>query len=114
MLKGIKMDKNNVKIYNKLVRDKIPKIIEADGKKCEIRIAEKEELIELLEAKLMEEAAEFSEAKNLEELADLMEVVFGLAKALGYSEEELLEMRNEKREARGGFEEGIVLLRVLK
>ena len=112
MLKEIKMDKDNVKIYNKLVRDKIPQIIEADGKSCEIRIAGKEELIELLEAKLMEEAAEFSEAKNLEELADLMEVVFGLAKALGYSEEELLMKREAKREQRGGFEEGIVLLRV--
>lgn len=113
MLKGIKMDKNNVKIYNKLVRDKIPEIIEADGKKCEIRMAGKEEHLQLLEAKLLEEAAEFSEAKNLEELADLMEVVFGLAKALGYSEDELLKMRNKKREARGGFEEGIVLEKVL-
>jgi predicted house-cleaning noncanonical NTP pyrophosphatase (MazG superfamily) len=107
------MDKNSVIIYNKLVRDKIPQIIEADGKKCEIRIAGKEELVELLEAKLMEEAEEFKEAKNLEELADLMEVVFGLAKALGYDEGELLEKRGEKREERGGFEDGIVLENVI-
>lgn len=106
------MDTSNVKIYNKLVRDKIPEIIEADGKKCDTRIAAKEELIELLESKLMEEAAEFSEAKNLEELADLMEVIFGLAKVLGYSEEDLLKMRRCKKEARGGFEEGIVLGKV--
>jgi predicted house-cleaning noncanonical NTP pyrophosphatase (MazG superfamily) len=106
------MENSNVKIYNKLVRDKIPQIIEADGKKCETRIAAKEELIELLESKLMEEAAEFSEANNLEELADLMEVVFGLANVLGYSEEELLKKREAKREQRGGFEEGIVLERV--
>jgi predicted house-cleaning noncanonical NTP pyrophosphatase (MazG superfamily) len=106
------MENTNLKIYNKLVRDKIPQIIEGDGKKCETRIAAKEELIELLEAKLMEEAAEFSEAKNLEEIADLMEVIFGLAKVLGYSEEELLKMRDTKREQRGGFEEGIVLERV--
>ena len=44
-----------------------------------------EELTSLLEAKLQEEANEFSEAKNLEELADILEVVFGLAKAIGYS-----------------------------
>jgi len=113
MLKGIKMDSNNVKIYNKLVRDKIPEIIEADGKKCETRIAAKEELIELLEAKLKEEAAEFNEARNLEELADLMEVIFGLAKALGYSEDELLKKRETKKEQRGGFKEGIVLKKVL-
>ncbi|MBV1821012.1 nucleoside triphosphate pyrophosphohydrolase, partial [Bacteroidales bacterium MSK.15.36] len=67
-----------MKIYNKLVRDNIPEIIEKDGKKFDIRYAQKEELISLLEAKLQEEAKEFSEDKNLEELADLMEVIFGL------------------------------------
>jgi predicted house-cleaning noncanonical NTP pyrophosphatase (MazG superfamily) len=106
------MDKSRVKIYNKLVRDKIPQIIEADGKKCEIRTAGNDELIELLEAKLIEEAEEFREAKNLEELADIMEVVFGLANVLGYSEDELLEKRQEKKEERGGFEEGLVLNKV--
>lgn len=106
------MDNSSIKIYNKLVRDKIPQIIEEDGKKCELRIAGKEELVELLESKLMEEANEFKEAKNLEELADLMEVIFGLAKALGYSESELCMKRQEKKEERGGFEEGIVLTSV--
>jgi predicted house-cleaning noncanonical NTP pyrophosphatase (MazG superfamily) len=42
-----------------------------------------------------------------------MEVLFGLTKALGFSEEELIIKRNEKREARGGFEKGIVLEHVL-
>ena len=39
-----------------------------------------------------------------DELADMMEVVFGLAKTLGYSEEELMRKREEKKEERGGFE----------
>lgn len=111
-IKENNMDNSSIKIYNKLVRDKIPQIIEEDGKKCELRIAGKEELVELLESKLMEEANEFKEAKNLEELADLMEVIFGLAKALGYSESELCMKRQEKKEERGGFEEGIVLTSV--
>lgn len=98
-----------MKVYNKLVRDKIPQIIEADGRKCEIRIADKKEHYELLEAKLKEEVQEFLEAKNLEELADVMEVLFGLAVSLGYSEEDLIRKREEKREERGGFGEGIVL-----
>lgn len=102
-----------MKIYNKLVRDKIPQVIEASGSKYEIRVADKEEHYELLEAKLKEEVSEFLEAKNLEELADVMEVLFGLAENLGYSEEELLKKREEKREERGGFREGIVLERVL-
>lgn len=101
-----------MKIYNKLVRDKIPEIIRATGKNCDIRVAEKEEQLKLLESKLSEEVGEYMEAKNLEELSDVMEVLFGLAKNLGYSEEELINKRLEKREERGGFEEGIVLEKV--
>ena len=57
----------------------------------------------------MEEVNEYLQDKNLEELADVMEVLFGLAHNLGYSEEDLLNKRNEKLNARGGFKEGIVL-----
>jgi predicted house-cleaning noncanonical NTP pyrophosphatase (MazG superfamily) len=102
-----------MKNYNKLVRDKIPQIIEASGKKFETRIASKEEQKELLEKKLQEEVNEFIEDKNLEELADVMEVLFELAKNLGYSEEDLVKKRLEKKDERGGFEEGVVLERVL-
>jgi predicted house-cleaning noncanonical NTP pyrophosphatase (MazG superfamily) len=98
-----------MELYNKLVRDKIPEIIKADGKECDTLIVSKEEKYKLLEAKLQEEVNEFLEDKNLEELADVMEVLFGLAEALGYSEEELLKVRDKKREERGGFKEGIVL-----
>jgi len=52
---------------------------------------------------------EFLEDKNLEELADVMEVLFGLADSLGYSEEDLLKVREKKRGERGGFKDGIVL-----
>jgi len=101
-----------MKIYNKLVRDKIPQVIEADGKKYDIRIADKKEHYELLETKLNEEVKEFLEDKNLDELADIMEVLYGLADNMGYSEEDLNKRRIEKREKRGGFKEGIVLERV--
>lgn len=101
-----------MKEYNKLVRDKIPEIIRADGKECDVRIAEDKEKYELLEKKLMEEVNEFLEDKNLEELADVMEVLFGLAREIGYSEEELIRKREEKKSERGGFEEGIVLERI--
>ncbi|MBW9158732.1 nucleoside triphosphate pyrophosphohydrolase [Clostridium tagluense] len=101
-----------MKIYNKLVREKIPEIIEATGKNFDIRYAKKEELLPLLETKLNEEVSEYLEDRNLEELADVMEVLFGLASALGYSEEDLINKRNAKREERGGFEKGIVLEKV--
>lgn len=102
-----------MKLYNKLVRDKIPEVIEADGKKCEYIIADKIEQQKLLEEKLNEEVSEYLEAKNLEELADIMEVLFGLASVLGYTEKELLDKRNDKLNKRGGFEKGIVLKKVL-
>lgn len=98
-----------MKKYNKLVRDLIPEVIEADGKKCETEIVYGEEKTKFLEAKLKEEVDEYLEDKNLEELADVMEVLFGLAHNLGYSEEDLLNKRKEKLEERGGFKEGIVL-----
>jgi predicted house-cleaning noncanonical NTP pyrophosphatase (MazG superfamily) len=101
-----------MKTYNKLVRDKIPEIIKADGRECEIEIVGKEEKYKLLEAKLQEEVNEFLKDKNLEELADVMEVLFGLAESLGYSEAELLKARDKKLKERGGFKEGIVLKRV--
>lgn len=101
-----------MKIYNKLVRDKIPEIIEASGKSFDVHYAKEEELLPLLETKLNEEVSEYLEAKNLEELADVMEVLIGLASVLGYSEEDLINKRNEKKKERGGFEKGIVLKKV--
>lgn len=101
-----------MKKYNKLVRDKIPEIIRAYGTECETIVAEGKEKYELLEKKLMEEVNEFLEDKNLEELADVMEVLFGLANELGYSEEDLIRNREDKKRERGGFKDGIVLREV--
>jgi len=98
-----------MKVYNKLVRDKIPQVIEEDGRRCETSIVSKGEFLPLLEEKLKEEVNEFLQDRNLEELADIMEVVFGLAENLGYSEEDLHKKREEKKEARGGFKEGVFL-----
>lgn len=101
-----------MKKYNKLVRDKIPEIIEADGKKCEVEIASKEEYYKLLKQKLIEETEEFLEDENLEELADIMEVLFALTVSLGYKKEDLFDKVQKKREQRGGFLKKIVLNRV--
>lgn len=103
---------SNIKLYDKLVRDRIPEVIERRGGSCEVKVVCGEEKTGRLEEKLQEEVQEYLKDKNLEELADIMEVLFGLAKSLGYSEEQLLGKRLEKREERGGFEEGLVLLKV--
>ena len=96
-------------IYNKLVRDKIPEIIEASGKTCETKILSDEEYLQMLDKKLDEELAEYHKEQNIEELADLLEVLYATAKARGYSIEELEHVRVEKQKARGGFDRKILL-----
>ena len=44
--------------YHKLVRDRIPEIIEIDGKKCVCETLSDEDYISLLDQKLNEEMAE--------------------------------------------------------
>ena len=97
-------------IYQKLVRDKIPQIIAEQGQRANVRILEKEEYARALEQKLDEEVAEFHAGKNTEELADILEVVFALAENLGCSQETLMDIRQEKRSRRGGFENRVFLI----
>ena len=96
-------------IYNKLVRDKIPEIIEESGKTCKTEILSNEEYLQMLDKKLDEEIAEYHQEQNIEELADLLEVLYATAKARGYSIEELDHVRVEKQKARGGFDKKILL-----
>ena len=103
-----------VKVYNKLVRDKIPEIIEADGKCCKTEILSDEEYIKMIDAKLDEELAEYHEDQNIEELADLMEVIYAAAEARGYSVEELEAVRLAKVKKRGTFKEKTLLREVVE
>jgi predicted house-cleaning noncanonical NTP pyrophosphatase (MazG superfamily) len=98
--------------YNKLVRNKIPEIIGKTGKTVKFKILNEAEYIEALERKLDEEIAEFHESKSLEELADVLEVLCALKIALGYDEEEVIDMRLAKYNERGGFEKKIFLIEV--
>ena len=100
------------KTYNKLVRDLIPEIIEASGKKCSIEILDEEEYIKAIDEKLDEELAEYHKDQNLEELADLLEVIYAAARARGYSIEELERIRVSKAQERGGFDKRILLKEV--
>lgn len=94
-----------MKVHNKLVRDKIPEIIEAAGKVCVTHILTDEEYIVALETKLNEEVAEYQVEKNLEEMVDVLEVLQAICIARGYSLEDLESMRTKKSEERGGFRE---------
>ena len=96
-------------IHNKLVRDKIPEIIEKTGKVCHIHTLTSDEYLAELDRKLNEECAEYQADKSLEELADMQEVMYAIAEARGYSVEELEKVRAEKAEKRGAFIEKIYL-----
>jgi predicted house-cleaning noncanonical NTP pyrophosphatase (MazG superfamily) len=91
----------------KLVRDKIPEIIEADGKTPVTRILEQDEYLSELDRKLNEEVAEYQSDKSLEEMADVLEVLFAICKGRGYSIEELMATKQKKQEERGGFQKRI-------
>ena len=98
--------------YNKLVRDRIPEIIEASGKTSVCRELSDPEYIAKLDEKLNEELAEYQESKSLEELADLLEVMRAVAAARGSSMEEIERIRQEKADKRGGFEKKLLLVEV--
>ena len=96
-------------VYHKLVRDRIPEIIEQAGQKCVCSVLSDDEYLKMLDEKLNEELAEYQESKSMEELADLLEVVRAVALARGSSPEEVEEIRRQKAEKRGGFEKKILL-----
>lgn len=100
--------------YYKLVRDRIPEIIEASGKTCVTEVLPDEEYLKMVDAKLDEELVEYHKDQNIEELADLLEVIYAAAIARGYSIEELERVRAEKAAKRGGFAKRILLKEVIK
>lgn len=97
------------KVFNKLVRDKIPEIIEANGESAEIEILDDQRFLQELHEKLFEEANEFVEEDSVEELADLMEVIYAIARLRGIDLEEVEKVRKEKAQKRGAFEKKIFL-----
>ena len=96
-------------IHRKLVRDKIPQIIEGSGKTCVTRSLSDAEYLAALDAKLQEELNEYQADKSTEELADLLEVMMAVAEARGHTFAEVEALRREKAEKRGGFRERIWL-----
>src|SRR5688572_4575975 len=102
--------------YNKLVRDRIPDVIRANGGSPATRILDGPEYLQALATKLVEEAQEFVAAEGapaaLEELADVLEVLCALVEAHGITLEELHGLRTDKAAARGGFSERVCLVHV--
>jgi len=98
--------------HNKLVRDRIPEIIESNGDVCETRILNENGFQIELKKKLVEEANEVLNSpseKLSDELADVLEIVNTLANSNGLSLEKIEEIRKSKREKKGGFDKKVFL-----
>ena len=104
----------NIIRYNKLIRDRIPEIIEASGKTCVTEILSDADYLKMVDAKLDEELAEYHRDQTVEELADLMEVIYAAARARGCTLEQLEAIRAEKATKRGVFEKKLLLKEVIE
>ena len=93
--------------YNKLVRDKVPQILDEKQVRYEQHIADPDEYKTALIKKLQEEVLEFAEEASMHELADVAEVLEALKQLPEYAHTEL--MRIKKRDERGGFDGRIIL-----
>lgn len=99
-----------MKRHDKLVRDKIPEIIQSNGDVAHFhRIDSEEEYLEALLRKDIEEGKELAADPCLDELADKLEVLYAIAKTQGFTPSQIEEVRLEKRDQRGGFDDRIFL-----
>ncbi len=98
--------------YNKLVRDKIPQLINESGRSCTSRILSEKEYFQALLNKIVEEIEEFRISDNEEELADVYEVLDCLVALKGYEPMHIDYLKLIRREARGSFKDKILLIDV--
>ena len=104
------------RVYNKLVRDKIPEIIKTKGEEPITRELSLEEYKLALENKLKEECQEVflaSGKERIEEIADALEVLKALAKTEGATLEDVIAVADKKNTERGAFDKRIFLEKVI-
>ncbi len=88
----------------KLVRNKIPALIKADGKKPKVRkLKDDAEYIEALKNKLIEEAKEYTMYGVIDELADVLQVIEDICKVSNTPFSELKKIKVAKKKEKGGF-----------
>lgn len=102
------------KVYNKLVRDRIPEIIEKAGEKPYIETLNKKEFFEETKKKISEEARELIKAKGrkqiINEIVDIQELIDVLVTQIGITKLELWTLQRKKNIKRGGFKKRLFLI----
>lgn len=99
--------------HKKLIRDRIPQVIEASGDQYEVRVMGKREFEKELKKKLVEEAKELIEVPRkglLNELADVLELAKSIAEHYKIGFKLVEEKQVEKRKKRGGFKKRLFLI----
>ena len=97
----------------KLVRDKIPQIIIEDGKIPVVKKTNsKLEMQAFLYQKMIEELNEFHSEPSVEEAADMYEVLTAICYHNQIDWETMVAQANHKRNIRGGFDTGTILIKV--
>ena len=102
------------RVYNKLVRDSIPDIIQEKGETPVFRTLDDGEFARCLEEKLREEVEEFLAEKSLGELGDILEVLEELVHSLGWTDREIRQAKDEKAQRNGVFRERLFLEKVIE
>lgn len=92
-----------MKHYNKLVRDRIPELIQQDGKIPEYDILSPERYHEYLDDKMQEELGEYRTSRDHVELMDIVEVIQAIVECEGGDWDAFERARTERRDERGGF-----------
>ncbi len=100
--------------YNKLVRDKIPQIIDEAGQSAVVETLDRDAYKRLLDAKLGEELQEYLTSDSVEELADLVEVVYAILRHRDVDIDEFEGIRLKKAAERGAFEKRLLLIEVIE
>jgi predicted house-cleaning noncanonical NTP pyrophosphatase (MazG superfamily) len=101
--------------FPKLVRDRVPEIIEKAGLKPEILpIADDDQFLKYLLKKMVVESIKLQHSQlrgnTQEELADVLEVIYIVLKLKNWTMEDIAAVQKEKREKKGGFDKRLLLL----
>ena len=90
----------NRKTYNKLIRDKIPEIIQKDNATPKVSILDDEQFSSALKEKLIEEAKELQEAKTQEEILNELSDVLQLVESIASNNKLTIEEIKNQKEAK--------------
>jgi predicted house-cleaning noncanonical NTP pyrophosphatase (MazG superfamily) len=97
--------KGNVTVYNRLVRDRIPEIIESMGNIAVWQTLDDASFGQALLDTVARSSLQFAETESLESLADLMESIDAWLEIRGLSVDEVMRARAERVKRCGAYDE---------